>query len=106
MVEVNVEILGDAGILPDTHQHIYITYIQVRSVKQIVNLQAEMKSCGQSWYHLLSANGVSALDVMVNNVFYVFHVGSLRDLCTNMHGLQTTQDNTRRNTIYSNSAAT
>ena len=43
LVELNVEILSDAGIiLPDTHQHIYITfYIQVRSVvtnRSAVNL--------------------------------------------------------------------
>ena len=79
MVEVNVEMLSDAGILPDTHQYIYITfYTQVRSAvtSRSVNFQAEMKSCGQSWYHLLSPSGVGA-HVMVNNVFDVLHVGSL-----------------------------
>ena len=70
--------------MPNTHQHVHISfYIQVRSavtnrsvILQPYLFRAEMKSCGQSGYHLLSASGVGA-HVMVNNVFDVLHVGSL-----------------------------
>ena len=97
---------------PTPTTHVYITfYIQVRSAvtNRSVNLKpylfrAEMKSCGQSRYHLLSISGVSA-HVMVNNVFDVLHVGSLQRP-VHKHAWFTNNNTTRHCTKHSSSAAT